>query len=72
MLEDTHARTRAHTHTHTVQTDRIRSKGQSSLTEIFWEEKCLELAFERRESSRINTIKLKVSPVPNKTTVYVT
>ena len=39
----------AHTHTHTVQTDR--SEGQCGLTEISREEKCLELAFEGRESS---------------------
>ena len=41
----------AFTHTRTVQTDR--SEGQCGLTEIFWEEKCLELAFEGRESSRV-------------------
>ena len=42
----THTRTHAHTlwHTHTVQTDR--SERQCGLTEIFWEEKCLELAFD--------------------------
>ena len=40
-----------HTHTHTVQTDG--SKGQCGSTEIFWEEKCLELTFEGRESSRV-------------------
>ena len=35
----------AHTHTHIVQTDGV--KGQCCLAEIFWEEKCLEFAFER-------------------------
>ena len=57
MHNNTHTRTHAHTHTRaharaharTVQTDR--SEGQCGLTEIFWEEKCLELAFEGRESS---------------------
>ena len=39
-----------HTHTHTVQTDR--GDGQCCLAEIFWEDKCLEIAFEGRESSR--------------------
>ena len=46
-----HAHTHTHTHTHTgtVQNNTNRSKGQCGLTEIFWEEKCLELAFEGRE-----------------------
>ena len=43
-----HTRTHARTHTHT-QTDR--GEGQCCLTEIFWEQKCLEFAFEGRESS---------------------
>ena len=41
----------AHTHTRTVQTDR--GDGQCCLAEIFGEEKCLEFAFEGRESSRV-------------------
>ena len=40
-----------HTHTHTVQTDR--DDGQCCLSEIFWEEKCLEFAFEWWESNRV-------------------
>ena len=49
-----------HTHTHTVQTDR--SEGQCGLTEIFWEEKCLELAFEGRESSRVPDVLGEIVP----------
>ena len=49
-----------HTHTHTVQTDR--SEGQCGLTEIFREEKCLELAFERRESSRVPDVLGEIVP----------
>ena len=41
--------TRTHTRTHTIQTDR--GEGQCCLTEIFWEEKCLEFAVEGRESA---------------------
>ena len=37
-----------HTHTHTLY-KLIGVKGQCCLTEIFWEEECLELAFEGRE-----------------------
>ena len=48
------ARTHTHTHSHTVQTDG--SEGQFGLTEIFWQEKCLELTFEGRESSRVPDI----------------
>ena len=50
----------AHTPTHTVQTDR--SEGQCGLTEIFWEEKCLELAFEGRESSRVPDVLGEIVP----------
>ena len=48
------------THTHTVQTDR--NLGQHGLTEIFWEEKCLELAFEGRESSRVPDVLGEIVP----------
>ena len=57
IMQKMHTHTHTHTHTHarthasTEQTDR--SEGQCGLTEIFWEEKCLELAFEGRESSRV-------------------
>ena len=44
-----HARTHAHTHTHTHTVQTNRGEGQCCLTEIFWEEKCLEFAFEGRE-----------------------
>ena len=40
-----------HTYTHIVQTDW--GEGQCCLTEIFGEEKCLEFAFEGKESSRV-------------------
>ena len=62
----THARTHAHahahthTHTHTVQTDG--SEWQCGLTEIFWEQKCLELAFEGRESSRAPDVLGEIVP----------
>ena len=60
----THARARArthtHTHTHTVQTDG--SEEQCGLTEIFWEEKCLELIFEGRESSRVPDVLWEIVP----------
>ena len=50
----THKHTHTHTHTHALQTDR--SEGQCGLTEISQEEKCLELAFEGRDSSRDQTL----------------
>ena len=49
-----------HTHTHSVQTDR--SEGQCGLTEIFREEKYLELAFEGRESSRVPDVFGEIVP----------
>ena len=49
-----------HTHTHTVQIDR--SDGQCGVTEIFWEEKCLELASEGRESSRVPDVLGEIVP----------
>ena len=56
----THSCVHAHAHTHTVQTKR--SEGQRGLTEIFWEEKCLELAFEGRESSRVPDVLGETDP----------
>ena len=50
----------AHTHTHTVQTDG--NEGQCGLTEIFWEEKWLELTFEGRESSRVPDVLGEIVP----------
>ena len=53
--KDAHIHTHTHTHTcvyartRTVQTDKV--EGQCRLTEIAWEEKCLEFAFEVKESS---------------------
>ena len=60
--EDAHTRThaRTHAHTHTVQTDG--SEEQCGLTEIFWEEKCLELTFEGRESSRAPDVLGEIVP----------
>ena len=55
-----HARTHTYTHTHTVQTDR--SEGQCGLTEIFREEKCLELTFEGRESNRVPDVLGEIVP----------
>ena len=64
----THARTHAHTHAsthacihaHTVQSDG--TERRSGLTEIFWEEKCLELTFEGRESSRVPDVLGEIVP----------
>ena len=58
-----HTHTHTHAHTHTVQTDR--GEGQCCLTEIFWEEKRLEFAFEGRESSLISRTRLfyRLSPI---------
>ena len=68
----THWHTHWHTHTHTAviqyytqahtytQTDG--SEGQCGLTEIFWEEKCLELTFEGRESSRVPDVLGEIVP----------
>ena len=56
----THTHTHTLTHTHTVQTDR--SEGQCGLTEIFWKDKCLELAFEGRESSRVPDVLGEIVP----------
>ena len=52
--------THTHAHAHTVQTDG--SEGQCGLTEIFWEEKCLELTFEGRESSRVPDVLGEIVP----------
>ena len=49
-----------HAHTHTVQTDG--SEGQCGLTEIFREEKCLELTFEGRESSIVPDVLGEIVP----------
>ena len=46
-----HASMRACTHPHPGHTQR--GEGQCCLTEIFWEEECLEFAFEERESSKV-------------------
>ena len=47
-------------HTHTVQPDG--SEGQCGLTVIFWAEKCLELTFEGRESSRVPDVLGEIVP----------
>ena len=56
----THAHAHTHTHTHTVQTDD--TEGQCSFNEIFREEKCLELTFEGRESSRVPDVLEEIVP----------
>ena len=52
--------THKHARTHTVQTDM--SERQCGLTEIFSEEKCLELAFEGRQSSRVPDVLGEIVP----------
>ena len=54
------AHTHTHTHIHTVQTGG--SEGQCGLTEIFCEEKCLELIFEGSESSRVPDVLGEIVP----------
>ena len=49
-----------HARTHTVQTDM--GEGQIGLTKIFWEETRLELAFERRERSRVPDVLWEIFP----------
>ena len=56
----THTHACTHAHTHTVQTDG--SEGQCGLTDIFWEEKCLELTFEGRESSGVPDVLGEIVP----------
>ena len=51
MHTHTRTHTRAHTHTHSVQTDRG-ERQFCCLTDIFGKEKCLEFAFEGRESTQ--------------------
>ena len=52
MHAQTYAHMHMHTHTHNVQTHR--GEGQCCLTEKFREEKCLQFAFQGRESSRFS------------------
>ena len=65
----THTHTGTHAHTHTVQTDG--SEWQCGLTEIFWEEKCLEFTFEGRESSRVPEWSVKSWQHPPVATILV-